>query len=67
MLYREIIGVCSQIHTKHVKYIVWAERRIPEYIKPGGARSNQRTLKVSKPTTTYCSAIRHQIIREVTS
>ena len=27
MLYREIVAVCSQIHTKH-KYIVWAERRI---------------------------------------
>ena len=27
MLYREIIAVYSQIHTKH-KYTVWAERRI---------------------------------------
>jgi hypothetical protein len=27
MLYREIIAVCSQIHTKH-KYTVWAERRM---------------------------------------
>jgi hypothetical protein len=27
MLYREIIAVCSQIHTKH-KYTVWAERGI---------------------------------------
>jgi len=27
MLYREIIAVCSHIHTKH-KYTVWAERRI---------------------------------------
>ena len=26
MLYREIIAVCSQIHTKHIKYSVWAER-----------------------------------------
>ena len=25
MLYREIIAVCSQMHTKH-KYTVWAER-----------------------------------------
>ena len=29
MLYREIIAVCSQIHTKH-KYTVLAERRIVE-------------------------------------
>jgi len=28
MLYREIIALCSQIHTKHIKYTVWAERRI---------------------------------------
>jgi len=27
MLYREIIAVCSQIHTKH-KNALWAERRI---------------------------------------
>ena len=27
MLYREIIAVCSEIHTKH-KYTVWAERII---------------------------------------
>ena len=27
MLYREIIAVCSQIHTKHIN-TVWAERRI---------------------------------------
>jgi hypothetical protein len=30
MLYREIIAVCSQIHTKHIEYTVWAERRIAE-------------------------------------
>jgi len=29
MLYREIIAVCSQIHTKHINTLtVWAERRI---------------------------------------
>jgi len=27
MLYREIIAVCSEIHTKHMN-TVWAERRI---------------------------------------
>ena len=28
MLYREIIAVCSQIHTKHINTAVWAERGI---------------------------------------
>jgi len=27
MLYREIIAVCSQIHTKRINTAVWAERR----------------------------------------
>jgi hypothetical protein len=31
MLYSEIIAVCSQIHTKHKKYTVWAERRIVNF------------------------------------
>jgi hypothetical protein len=26
MLYREIVAVCSQIHTKHINTAVWAER-----------------------------------------
>ena len=30
MLYREIIAVYSQIHTKKHKYNVWAERKIVE-------------------------------------
>jgi len=30
MLYKETIAVCSQIHTKHINTIVWAERRILE-------------------------------------
>ena len=30
MLYREIIAVCSQIHTKHIDTAVWAERRVVE-------------------------------------
>ena len=37
MLYREIIPVCSEIHTKH-KYTVWVERRISER-KTGGTYS----------------------------
>jgi len=30
MLYREIMAVCSQIHTKHKNAAVWAERRVVE-------------------------------------
>ena len=29
MLYREIIAVCSEIHTKHI-HALWAEHRISE-------------------------------------
>ena len=29
MLYREIIGLCSEIHTKHINAL-WAEQRISE-------------------------------------
>jgi len=28
VLYREIIAVCSEIHTRHINTAVWAERRI---------------------------------------
>jgi len=30
MLYREIIAVCSEIHTNHINTAVWAERGIAE-------------------------------------
>jgi hypothetical protein len=30
MLYREVIAVCSEIHTKHINTAVWAERRITD-------------------------------------
>ena len=31
MLYKEIIAVCSEIHTKHVNTLCGAERRIVEF------------------------------------
>jgi len=31
MLYGEIIAVCSQTHTKHIKNIMWVERSIAEW------------------------------------
>ena len=48
MLYREIIAVCSQIHTTH-KYTVWAERRISG-VKPGGAHNNHSQWLLCAPT-----------------
>ena len=30
MLYREIIAVCSEVHTKHTNTAVWAERGVCE-------------------------------------
>jgi hypothetical protein len=39
MLYREIIAVCSQIHTEHINTAVWAERRFTECTH-GGTYSN---------------------------
>ena len=32
MLYREIIAVCSQIHTIHINTAVWAERRTAQCV-----------------------------------
>ena len=41
MLYREIIAVCSQIHTKHINTDVWAERRIVNVIYKYPVRTAQ--------------------------
>jgi len=37
MLYREIIAVCSQIHTKHINTAVWA---VLLNVNPGDAYSD---------------------------
>ena len=57
MLYREIIAVCSQIHTKH-KYVVWAEGTV--VTAAGGTYSYQLhfhghlMLAESQPTLPVC-------------
>ena len=33
MLYREIIAVCSQIHTKHINTLCWQNVEVYIYIK----------------------------------
>jgi len=52
MLYREIIDVCSQIHTTHINTAVWVERRIlfqPEvYIKTQPVPRSKHTASVIK-------------------
>jgi len=46
MLYKEIIAVCSEIHTKH-KYSVW-EVGMFLTIKPGGTHSSHWALRGSQ-------------------
>ena len=44
MLYREIIAVCSQIHTKHINTLCGQNVEIVN-VKPGNTYSNYLTLK----------------------
>ena len=43
MLYREIMAVCSEIHTKHINTAVWAERSI-SHVAPNGAYTDCNIL-----------------------
>ena len=44
MLYREIIAVCSEIHTKHIN-TVWGQNVEYPNVKPGGTYSDHLALK----------------------
>jgi hypothetical protein len=45
MLYREIIAVCSQIHTKHINTLCGQNVEFLS-VKPGGTYSDHWALKV---------------------
>ena len=44
MLYREIIAVYSQIHTKHINTLRWQNLEFL-YVKPGGTYSDHCGLE----------------------
>jgi hypothetical protein len=44
MLYREIIAVCSEIHTKHINTLCGQNVKFVN-VKPGGTYSNHWALK----------------------
>ena len=52
MLYREIMAVCYQIHTKHINTAVWAERRVlfkPElYINTQSGPHSKHSVSIIK-------------------
>ena len=39
MLYREIIAVCSQIHTQHINTLCWQNEELLN-VEPGGTYSS---------------------------
>jgi hypothetical protein len=67
MLYREIIAVCSEIHTKYINTLCGQNVKFVN-VKPGGAYSNNLALEVKeKPRTcirrcVYTEAVRHSLI-----
>jgi hypothetical protein len=48
MLYREIIAVCSEIHTKHINTVCGPNVELLN-VKPGGTYSDHRTYKTYEP------------------
>ena len=48
MLYREIIAVCSQIHTKHINTLCGQNVELLN-VKPGGTHSDHWAVKFELP------------------
>jgi hypothetical protein len=48
MLYREIIAVCSEIHTKHINTLCGQNVELLN-VKPGGTYSNRWAVKGYRP------------------
>jgi len=44
MVYKEIIAVCSQIHTKHINTLCGQNAEL-QNVKPGGTYSNHLALQ----------------------
>jgi len=58
MLYREIIAVCSQIHTKHINILCGQNVELLN-VKPGGTYSDHWALKGQNDSgpTNICQVI----------
>jgi len=68
MLYREIIAVCSEIHTKHINTAVWAERGInmtfPPIHKNCRAQCGVQMNFVLHPSLQSMNTVFHKILAQ---
>jgi hypothetical protein len=44
MLYKEIVAICSEIHTKHINTLCGQNVELLK-VKPGGPQGNHRALE----------------------
>ena len=56
MLYREIIAVCSQIHTKHINTLCGQTVDLLN-VTPGGTYSNHYNLDLNGQTSIFSTAL----------
>jgi hypothetical protein len=54
MLYREIIAVCSEIHTKHTNTLYGQNVELLK-VKPGGMYSNHSALRIDTEYSGKCA------------